>query len=175
MDYLSKFSIPFLGLSNDNHKFEYEIENAFFKKFENSVIQNGTIQVDLNLTRQENMLLLDFGLKGTIDFECDRCLEHFSFPVDHEYNLIIKLVDEPGEVQDENVITISRSEHSINIAPHLYDYLSLLVPYRKTHPDDENGNSTCNPEFLKKIEGLSHHEENHNDPRWEALKKLKKK
>ncbi len=174
MDYLSKYSTLFTGLSYEAHDFEYIIDNKFFESFENSVIKQGNVKVSLRLTRQENMLLLQFSLTGNLDLECDRCLQHFNFPVDSNYDLVIKQSDEPNEDAGDNIITISTHEHSINIAPHIYDYLSLLIPYRKVHPDDENGNPECDPEFLNRIENLTHHHENHNDPRWEALKKLKK-
>ncbi|MEP7167761.1 MAG: DUF177 domain-containing protein [Bacteroidota bacterium] len=175
MEYLSKFDIPFSSLPYGVHRYEYEIEDKFFACFENSVIQKGKIHVNLDIDRQETMLILDFEFKGSYELECDRCLEKFDFPIDGYHNLIIKLAQETDGEPDDDVITLSSHEQSMHIAQPLYDYLSLLIPYRKTHPDDEQGESTCDPEFLKKLEGLSHHEENHNDPRWEALKKLKKK
>ena len=175
MDNHSKFIIPFVSLPYGLHRYEYDIEDKFFESFENSVIQKGKVHVNVDVDRQETMLILDFGFKGTFELECDRCLEKFDYPIDENCNLIIKLAESPGDETDDEVITISNSESAIHIAPHLYDFMSLMIPFRKVHPDDEKGDSTCNPEFLKKIEGLSHHEENHNDPRWEALKKLKNK
>jgi uncharacterized metal-binding protein YceD (DUF177 family) len=47
----------------------------------------------------------------------------------------------------------------------------LALPIRKIHPDDSNGNSTCDPVMLKKLEDLRV-EESENDPRWDELKKL---
>ncbi len=42
------------------------------------------------------------------------------------------------------------------------------------HEDDENGNSTCDPQVLAKLEELSQkEEEKESDPRWDALKNLK--
>ena len=175
MDYLSKFDIPFVSLPFGVHRYEYDIEDKFFEYFENSAIQKGNVHVNLDIDRQETMLILDFEFTGSYELECDRCLEKFDFPINENHNLIIKLAGETDGEPDDDVITISNNEQSIHIAQHLYDFMSLLIPYRKTHPDNEAGESTCNPEFLKKIEGLSHHEENHNDPRWEALKKLKNK
>ena len=70
---------------------------------------------------------------------------------------------------------MSPDAHSINLAEHIYDYLSLLVPIRVIHADDENGISTCDPEFLKRIESASAPGSAENsDPRWDALRNIKK-
>lgn len=174
MDYLSKFSIPFVNLPLGIHKYEFDVENKFFESFENSIVQKAAVHVNLTLDRQETMLLLNFEFKGSIELECDRCLGKFDYAVDKNYHMITKIEEVAADKTEDDVITISSAEHSIHLAQHLYDYISLMIPYRRVHPDDENGESNCDPEILKKIEGLSHHEENHNDPRWEALKKLKK-
>jgi uncharacterized protein len=175
MEYLSKFDISFVSLPYGSHRYEYNIDDKFFTYFENSVIQKGNMHVNLDIDRQETMLILNFDFKGSFELECDRCLEKFDFPIDDNHVLVIKLAGEADGEPEDDVITISTNEPSIHIAQPLYDFLSLLIPYRKTHPDNDDGESTCNPEFLKKIEGLSQHEENHNDPRWETLKKLKGK
>lgn len=176
MDYLSTFNIPFLHLPAGSHKFQYDINNKFFESFENAVVQKGKAHIDLDFNRQENILILNFEITGAIDVECDRCLGRFDFPVHEKHELIIKLVaDVANAEEDAEIISISDQEHTVNVAQHIYDYMSLDLPYRKVHPDNENGESTCDPEFLKQIDQLSQHEENHNDPRWDALKKIKSK
>jgi uncharacterized metal-binding protein YceD (DUF177 family) len=47
-----------------------------------------------------------------------------------------------------------------------------MVPIRKVHPDDENGESTCDPEIIKRITTEEKEESEGVDPRWEALKNL---
>jgi uncharacterized metal-binding protein YceD (DUF177 family) len=46
---------------------------------------------------------------------------------------------------------------------------------RCVHPDDENGNSTCDSEMLNLLDSMQQkeHDENEIDPRWEKLKELK--
>ena len=46
---------------------------------------------------------------------------------------------------------------------------------RVVHPDDENGNPGCNPEFLSRLENETDKDkdEPEGDPRWEILKNLK--
>lgn len=172
MDYLDKFKIQFQGLQHGDNQYSYEIEDKFFDKFENSLIHKGQVHLNLNIAKQDQTLLLQFGFEGKVELECDRCLGLFTMDVLSSHNMVVKLTDEKVDEEDE-IVVLPHNAHEINIAQHIYDYLSLQIPYRKVHPDDEKGKSTCDPEFLKNLEKLSHHEENHNDPRWEALKKIK--
>ncbi|GAG53875.1 unnamed protein product, partial [marine sediment metagenome] len=54
-------------------------------------------------------------------------------------------------------------------------YIHLALPPKRAHPDDENGKSMCDAEILKKLKELKGKEieKQDNDPRWEALKKIK--
>lgn len=171
MERLSKYSIPFAGLAIGSHQFEYEIDDAFFESFNNSVIEKAKVKVDLDFNKSESVLTLTFHIYGSVRLTCDRCTEEFDFPVDTNQTMLVRFSEVPtGETDD--IIVISYGEHQINIAQHLYDYLCLLIPMKVVHPDDENGNSTCNPEFLSAISGQAEEREQESDPRWEALKGL---
>ncbi|MBK6965623.1 MAG: DUF177 domain-containing protein [Bacteroidales bacterium] len=169
MDYLKQFVIPFVGLSVGNHQFDFEIDDKFFASFEYSEIKQGRISVGLDLERQERMLVLNFLLSGTIRVTCDRCLGEFDLPVKSAEEYFIKFGPEHKE-EDDNVLIIAENETHIDLAPLLFEYLSLLVPYRVIHPDDEKGKSLCDPDALKRLEQLSAHKE--KDLRWDALKNL---
>ncbi|MBL0339779.1 MAG: DUF177 domain-containing protein [Bacteroidetes bacterium] len=172
MDRLVKYSIPFAGLAKGNHRFEYTIDDKFFESFENSVISKANVYVELDFHKAETVLTLTFNLKGSIHQTCDRCLEEFDIPVDSHQILLVRF-GEPGAGETDDIIVISHCDHHINVAQHIYDYLSLSIPMRVVHPDDANGNPTCNPEFLKKLSEKSESEDlNQVDPRWEALLKL---
>jgi uncharacterized metal-binding protein YceD (DUF177 family) len=59
--------------------------------------------------------------------------------------------------------------YQIDLSIYLFEYVVLLLPIKKTHPDDENGNTTCNPDIIKRI---NQHSEPEPDSRWEGLKGL---
>ena len=170
MDRLEKYSIPFAGLARGSHPFEFEIDDQFFELFENSVITRAKVHVDLDFNKAETLLTLTFHLKGHITQTCDRCLEEFNIPVDSREILLVRF-GVPGVGESDNIIVIAHNDHQINVAQHIYEYLSLMVPMRVVHPDDENGNPGCNPEFLDRLENNS---EQSGDPRWEILKNLGK-
>lgn len=171
MDRLSKYSIPFAGLAMGSHQFEYEIDDQFFEAFENSVIDHAKVHVDLDFHKAENVLTLTFSMTGSIRMNCDRCLEDFDMPVNTREIMLVRF-GEPGSGETDDIIVIHHGETHLNVAQHIYDYLSLLVPIRKVHPDDEDGNSSCDPEILKRINTEEKDESEGVDPRWEALKNL---
>ncbi len=168
MDRLEKYSIPFAGLARGSHPFEFEIDDQFFEAFENSVISKAKVHVELDFNKAETVLTLNFHLTGYITQTCDRCLEEFNIPVDERKILLVRF-GIPGVGETDDIIVIPHSDHQINVAQHIYEYLSLMVPMRVVHPDDENGNPGCNPEFLNRLEN---NPESTGDPRWEILKKL---
>ncbi|MBZ0242329.1 MAG: DUF177 domain-containing protein, partial [Bacteroidales bacterium] len=73
--------------------------------------------------------------------------------------------------ESEEVIVIPADQHQYDSSHLLYEYIMLLLPLRKVHPDDENGNNLCNPEVIEKLNW--HQATTVIDSRWEVLKKLK--
>lgn len=169
MDYRKQFVIPFVGLSAGNHQFDFEIDDKFFALFEYSEIKEAQAFVKLDLERQDRMLVLNFAITGTIRVTCDRCLGGFDMPVVSNEEYFVKFGHEHKE-EDDNVLIISENETHIDIASLIFDYLSLQLPYRVVHPDDDNGISQCDPEALARIEQLSAPKE--KDSQWDALKDL---
>jgi len=66
---------------------------------------------------------------------------------------------------------IPETDYQFDLSTYIYEFIHLGLPARLLHPDDENGNSTCDPEMLRLLEKLA--PAGTVDPRWEALKKLK--
>lgn len=168
MDILKHYILHFSGLGLGLHNYQYKISNDFFAEFDNTEIGQASINVDLSLDKQERMLVLDFEIKGSINVMCDRCLDNFDFPIDGNERLIVKF-GEAFEEENEDVIVLHEHEHQIDLSSYLYDFIILMLPIRMVHQEDENGNSDCNPEIIKKLKNLSEPE---TDPRWGSLKDL---
>lgn len=169
MDYLKNFVIPFVGLSTGDHQFDFQIDDKFFANFEYSEIQRANVRVDLTLSKSERMLVLNFRMFGTLEVTCSRCAGLFDQPIEGEETLYVKYGQEYRE-EDDNVVVIPEHESQINVAPFIYDYLSLMVPYRVVHPVDENGQSTCDPDMISRIDKSAENKD--TDPRWDKLKDL---
>ncbi len=124
------------------------------------------------------MFVLEFTIHGTVELNCDRCNEPLNYELHSNEKIIFKFGEEGFENSDE-VIVLARSEHELNVAEYIYEFINLGVPIIHIHPDLENGESGCNKEVLEVLKRLSvDTEEKENpevviDPRWEALKKLR--
>jgi uncharacterized protein len=168
LGYLKQYILPFSGLSLEKHLYHFDIVGKFFTEFDYTEIEQASINVDLTLDKQERMLVFDFVIKGSINVICDRCLDNFDFIIDKQERLIVKFGEEFGEEADD-IIIIPESENQIDISSYLYEYIILMLPIKKTHPEDENGNTMCNPDIIKKLNELSKPEP---DSRWDSLKGL---
>ena len=166
------FIIPFRGLKPGLHKYDLQIDNAFFEHFEQSEIREGELSVHIDLEKEERMLLFQFTINGTISMPCDRCNETICIPIEGYEKLIVKFGVEFLE-QDDEIQIIPESEIQFDTAPFLYEYIHLLLPLKRTHAEDDQGNSLCNPEILTKLNELQHNRV--QDPRWEKLKEVRGK
>lgn len=170
MNYFREFLLPLSGLSAGVHTYRFEIGREFFAHTPDSEVSDGSVQVDLTLHKQEGMLNFEFAIKGTLLVPCDRCLDDYMQPIEGNYRLIIKYGDHFEEESDE-VIILPLDQHQFDISALLYEYLVLLLPIKRVHPDKENGDPDCNAEVLKKLG--QHLTPSEPDPRWDILKKLK--
>jgi len=173
---LKTYSIPFTGLKLGKHQFDFEIADEFFNQFEYSLVKKGRLNCHVELEKQETMLILNFDISGTIDLSCDRCLAEYPQPVTITEQQIAKFSDE--EIIDtEEIITLTKNDHEINIAGLVYEYINVTVPFI-TVCDDEGNTKYCDTDMLDRINKLSAGNEEQNnddaaDPRWDALKKFK--
>jgi uncharacterized metal-binding protein YceD (DUF177 family) len=127
----------------------------------------------VTLEKEDGMLKLDFTIQATVTLPCDRCLEEMEMYVEGYNELIVKF-GEGEEEESEDVIVLPVKAHEIDVSQYIYEYITMLIPLRNVHPDDENGNSTCDPEALKELEKYEHHEHEQKpqDPRWDVLKNI---
>jgi uncharacterized protein len=168
-----KYVINFGSLPKGIHEFVFEVDDSFFEQFENSIVQKAKADVLVTVDKTDTMLLLDFTIEGTAMLPCDRCLEELTIDIEGYNELIVKF-GENEEEESEDVIVLPVKAHEMDVSQFIYEYISMLIPIRNVHPDDENGNSTCDPEALKELEKYKVHEEEQKptDPRWEALKNI---
>jgi len=172
---LAKYNIAFKGLGQGTHEFDYRVDKKFFEYFDGGIADDGNVAVKVRLEKESSLMIIWFVVNGTVRVQCDRCLEFYDQPVKSENKVFVKFGEENFDEGDD-VIWISSAGHQINVAKLIYDFIILSIPIRQVHPDDENGNSTCNPEMLERLNKLSTHDlpEQTTDNRWDDLKKLLK-
>jgi len=175
MKRLKEFTIPFVGLKEGKHHFDYNIGQKFFEDFEYEDFNDSNINVDVLFNKKETLLELNFKISGFVNVNCDLTNEPYNQTITNEFNLVVKFGD---EFNDENIdiLIVPHGEYEINIQQYIYELIVLAVPNKRVHPGVLDG--TLNSDILKKLEELSPKEKEDKtntediDPRWNTLKKL---
>ncbi len=167
---MKEFVINFVGLKEGKHDYSFNIDEKFFESLDYSIIEKGEVKLDLLLEKKPGVLLLNFNFKGYIDAICDRCGDSFQQAVDGTDHLTIKLNAAEHETESEDVVLLNPQDNQIDIRHYIYEAITLSLPLKMVHPDDKEGNSTCNKEAIKALEKLAPQENKDIDPRWDKLK-----
>lgn len=171
---LRTYAIPFTGLKLGKHEFDYVVNDSFFEDFDYSLVKKADLQCKVALERQETMLILNFHITGSISLTCDKCLADYPQQVAIREQQIAKFSEEPID-EDEEVITLTKNDHEINIAGLIYEYINVAVPFIATCGNEGN-TSYCDRDMLDRLNKLSANDEQTEpqpDPRWDALKNIK--
>jgi uncharacterized metal-binding protein YceD (DUF177 family) len=160
------FCLSFSGLSLGHHKFDFHVDDTFLKTFDYGEISSCDVNIDVNLEKTERFLKLDFHFSGGYSVPCDRCLDPVEIPINHDEMLIVNFGNE-NDFESE-VWVVSQKEHELNLDTFIYEALVLLRPFSVIHDIED-----CNPEMVKQLQHTPL-EQTEIDPRWEALKQLKK-
>lgn len=153
MNAFSEFSLPIKGLKNGNHSFNFQIDKAFFEKFEGSPIENGTFDVQIEMDKREHFFELTFDFEGSVKTECDRCTAAIDLPFSGTHYLSVKASHETHE-EDIDIVWISLDESSFNVAKYIYEFICVSMPYNKTYDCENDETPPCDFEVLKHISGV---------------------
>ena len=165
------YSVPLSGLKEGRHTFNFEIDKEFFEKVEESEVKEGSLFANIEMDKRSSHIDLIIRISGRVRICCDRCLEMFFHPVICENRLLINFGKSMDDI-DTDILSVPIDEHELDLQQHIYEFILLALPIKRVHPDDDNGNSTCDPLMLEKLEELIVDDENDSDPRWDELKKL---
>lgn len=170
---LRTYSIPFTGLALGTHRFEFDIADSFFEGFEYSLVKKAGLKCVVELEKQETMLILDFEISGAIKLNCDKCLSEYPQTVEIYEQQIAKFSDE-SIGNDDEIITLGKNDHEIDIAGLLYEYINVAAPFIASCGNEGN-TPYCDKAMLDSLNKLAANDEKDEtpDPRWDALKKIK--
>ncbi len=174
MNYLSQYTLPFSGLSEGKHQFDFKVNDRFFAEFEGSEVEKGELEIGIELEKRSTYLKLSFSISGVVELICDRCLENFNYPVESQRELLVKFSEKP--VEDEaDMIYLHPAAFQVEIAQFIYEFVILSLPIRRIHPDGKDGKTLCDPVMIKKLEEHRYHSntlEEPDDPRWNELRRI---
>lgn len=174
---MGEFSVNIIGLSKKAHEFTFALGKTFFEEFGKDLLEDGQFDARVVLDKHETFIDGTFHISGTAKLICDRSLEPFDFALETEKKMMFKYGETEMEMTDE-IMVISPDRASLNLGQYVYEYIALALPMKRIHPkfqDEED--EELDDETPGKIIYTSKEEEPSDgtiDPRWDALKKLKK-
>lgn len=173
------FEIAFVGLKPGVHEFNYEVNDKFFAEKGQADFTGCEAKIKLLLDKKSSFMLLKFEIGGKADVTCDRCGNPLNMEIWDEFNMLVKLVDNPDEMnaqeEDPDVFYISRNESHIDVGNWIYEFVLLSFPLQKMCSPEEMGGPQCNKEVLEKLKAMEVKEEEHNaNQLWKGLEQFKK-
>ena len=172
-----EFEIAFVGLKPGIHEFLYAIKDEFFEAYQQQDFRNCNAHLKLTLNKQNGFILLKFEIGGSLEINCDRCNNNLPLNLWEEFNITIKLVEEPDgmnkEADDPDVYYISRGESHIDVANWIYEFINLSIPMHKVCGYEKMDGPDCNPSALDMLKKTEYGNEKKENPIWKGLEKFR--
>lgn len=179
MSHRREFEIAFVGLKQGIHVYEYRIEDKFFTTYGEQDFKNCLCDVKLSLDKKTNFIQLKFDIVGSIEVVCDKCGNSLNKQLWDEFNLIVKLVDEPDLMneteEDPDIYYIGHNESQLQVADWIYEFINLSLPMQKICSEEEMGGLQCNNEALERLRKMETEARKDNNNLWKGLEKFKDK
>jgi uncharacterized metal-binding protein YceD (DUF177 family) len=177
MSHRREYEIAFVGLKPGIHEYGYEIRDKFFEAFQQQDFVNCNAQVKLTLDRKTGFMLLKFEIGGQLEVICDRCNNPLPLELWDEFNITVKMVDEPDQMneqeEDPDVYYISRSDSHVDVANWIYEFINLSIPMQKVCSFEKMDGPYCNKAALDVLKKLKNNDEQSANPIWKGLEKFK--
>jgi uncharacterized metal-binding protein YceD (DUF177 family) len=166
---LKEFNIPFVGLKEGKHLFEYKIDSTFFELYTYSEFENSSIDVTLEFVKKSTLFELVFTASGTVNVPCDVTNEYFDLKITATLPLVVKFGQEYND-ENEEILILPHEVYQFSVAQFIYEMIVLGVPNKRVHPKVLDG--TMETEALEQLETEEEKTVETTDPRWDKLKNL---
>ncbi|MGY5354712.1 YceD family protein [Wenyingzhuangia sp. IMCC45467] len=170
MKTLSEFRIPFVGLKEGKHQFDFQIDRKFFDAFGYDEFEEVDFNVGLELNKKTTLLELSFVANGTVKVPCDVTGEDFNLEVNGNLSLIVKFGEAYND-ENEELLILPHEAYQIEVQQYIYELIVLSVPQKRVKPGisrmEIKGEEEVDKQLKKKEE-----KKEQNDPRWDQLKQL---
>lgn len=170
MNVLDHFSIPYKGMGNGIHTLKFSVDTDFFKEFEDSHIDNGNFEVDVELDKRHDHSILLFEIKGKTKTSCDRCLSPINLPLYGNFKLHVKHGE--NEESNDEIMFIHPETSILNLSQVVYEYISLSMPIIKVYDCDLEETPPCNFKVLNRLYKEEKEDSEEEKSVWDSLKNI---
>ena len=171
-----EYEIAFVGLKPGVHLFEYRVDDKFFIPYGEQDFSNLEAIVRLSLDKKNGFMQLKFDIDGKMQSGCDRCGNTLGFQLWDEFNIIVKMVEDPETMneqeEDPDIYYISRVESHLHIADWIFEFINLSLPLQKMCKEEELGGDLCNKEVLAKLKKMEEDAKKDTPTIWKGLEKF---
>ncbi len=163
------YEVSFSGLKDGKHQFEFPITKEFFDLFDAEVdFLDYQGKAEILLDKHSTFMEAEITSKGTATLRCDYDGEPFKKEVENSFPLVIKF-GEAFNDEDDEVLIIPHEAYQFNAAQYIYENILLSIPLKRAC-------QVCQTDAEEQDYIIEDPEvEPTSDPRWDALKKIKKK
>ena len=166
---LKEFNIPFVGLKEGKHLFQYEVDNTFFELYNYNEFEKSSINVALEFVKKSTLFELNFTASGTVNVPCDVTNEYFDLEITATLPLVVKFGQEYND-DNEEILILPHEVYQFSVAQFIYEMIVLGIPNKRVHPKVLDG--TMETEALEQLEIKKEKTVETTDPRWDKLKNL---
>ena len=166
---LKEFNIPFVGLKEGKHLFQYKIDNTFFELYDYNEFEKSSINVTLEFVKKSTLFELEFTASGTVNVPCDVTNEYFDLEITATLPLVVKFGQEYND-ENEEILILPHEVYQFSVAQFIYEMIVLGIPNKRVHPKVLDG--TMETEVLEQLEIKEEKTVETTDPRWDKLKNL---
>jgi uncharacterized metal-binding protein YceD (DUF177 family) len=172
-----EYEIAFVGLRPGIHVYEYRIDDKFFVQYGGQDFTNCQANIKLTLDKNTGFMQLKFDVDGTVEAVCDRCGNPLLLQLWDEFNIIVKIVDDPEvmneQEEDPDVYYIARGESHLHLVDWIYEFINLSIPLQKMCKENDKGESTCNKEVLEQLKKMEPQTIKDTNTVWKGLERFK--
>ena len=166
---LKEFNIPFVGLKEGKHLFQYKVDNTFFELYNYNEFEKSSINVALEFVKKSTLFELNFTASGTVNVPCDVTNEYFDLEITATLPLVVKFGQEYND-ENEEILILPHEVYQFSVAQFIYEMIVLGIPNKRVHPKVLDG--TMETEALEQLEIKEEKTVETTDPRWDKLKNL---
>ena len=166
---LKEFNIPFVGLKEGKHLFQYKVDNTFFELYNYNEFEKSSIIVTLEFVKKSTLFELNFTASGTVNVPCDVTNEYFDLEITATLPLVVKFGQEYND-DNEEILILPHEVYQFSVAQFIYEMIVLGIPNKRVHPKVLDG--TMETEALEQLDIKEEKTFETTDPRWDKLKNL---
>jgi uncharacterized metal-binding protein YceD (DUF177 family) len=134
------------------------VDRKFFAAYGEQDFIDCEASIKLSLEKNNGFMLLKFDIDGKAEVVCDRCGNNLSKQLWDEFNIIVKMVENPDVMnekeEDPDIYYISRGESHLHVADWLFEFVNLSIPLQKLCDENEAGEPQCNKEVLAQLKQM---------------------